>query len=778
MPRHSPLPLLAMVALLGCHPDDDGGFSSQKPASQTDDDGDGYTADVDCDDEDSARHPDADELCDELDNDCDDLIDEDDAVDTLTWYRDEDGDGYGLDSDTVPGCTAPSGTTGEAGDCDDEDADRFPGNDETCDDQDNDCDDLIDEDATDPDPWYHDGDGDGYGDPSDVTYACDHPDDYERYGTDCDDTDATIHPGADDPCDGIDNDCDDVADEDKATWYADTDGDGYGDAASPLEACEEPTGYTTDDTDCDDDDATVHPGGDERLDDKDNDCDGIADEGTPAYDDDADGTAEREGDCDDADPEVHPGADEICGDGIDNDCDASDGGCALTGALETGDAAATMLGTMGEDYAGRLVAGAGDVNGDGLADVLVGAYEASDGATDAGALYLVLGPISGETALSGAAGSLVGSVESDRVGVSGAAPGDADGDGFADFAGGAYLDDSGGEDAGAVFVLYGPVSGPVAGADADAVIVGAVEGTRAGYSVAGVGDASGDGAADLLFGVPLDATVTTKAGAAYLVFGPATGALSTDDADAALLGVNRGDQAGVQTSAAGDLDGDGVSDLLVAAPYLDDAGSEAGGVYLVMGPVSGAVSLEDAAAQLDGTADDDEAGSAVGRAGDTDGDGYDDLLVGAEGNSSVGSSSGAAWLVLGPTPASGSLGDAHASIFGAAAGDRLGSAVSGAGDVDGDGFGDVLIGGWYEDTGARNAGSTWLIYGPWSGTIGPDDADLRVSSPYENARLGGSVAAAGDTDGDGLDDWLVGAHRDATDITDAGAAFLFLGAGM
>ena len=244
--------------------------------------------------------PDA-ELCgDGVDNDGDALIDCDDPGDCSAepTCTDVDGDRYSA-----------------AEDCDDSDPAVFPGATELCDGVDNDCDGTTDQDALDAFTWYADADGDGFGDASNATTACDAPGGFTFDATDCDDTDAAICPGAAEVCDSVDNDCDALVDDDDpdvtgtAIWYLDYDGDGYGaSSAYDTTACDQPSGYEGNGDDCDDLEPGVYPDAVETCDEVDQDCDGTVDEETDCYDDDGDGFAEVEGDCDDESASDFPGA--------------------------------------------------------------------------------------------------------------------------------------------------------------------------------------------------------------------------------------------------------------------------------------------------------------------------------------------------------------------------------------------------------------------------------------------------------------------------------------
>ena len=159
-----------------------------------------------------------------------------------------------------------------------------------------------------------------------VTEACDSPGSHVENSNDCDDGVSYSYPGATEVCDGLDNDCDEEIDEDAvdiSTWYADGDGDGYGDANSSMMSCDEPEGYVSSNNDCNDSAATAYPGGTEvPYDGLDNDCDGddLTDVDGDGYDADITGGD----DCDDEDSDINPASEDIVGDGIDQDCDGSD----------------------------------------------------------------------------------------------------------------------------------------------------------------------------------------------------------------------------------------------------------------------------------------------------------------------------------------------------------------------------------------------------------------------------------------------------------------------
>jgi hypothetical protein len=349
----------------------------------------------DCDDESAATNPASEEVCDGKDNNCDGGVDE--GWPTDAWYRDADDDGYGDAGTFLASCYQPAGYVESWLDCDDGDASVHPDADEFCDGKDNDCDGVVDPDTSvDASMYYGDADGDGFGDPATEATGCSVPADGVLVAGDCDDTDPSVSPDAIEACNTVDDDCDGDVDEagavDELTWYADADGDGYGDAATGVSACDAPAGTVADSLDCDDGDASVNPLAAESCNGVDDDCDGDTDEAGSigesdwytdfdgdGYGADASlvtacdapaGTVGLGGDCDDGDDTVSPAAAERCDD-IDQDCDGDvgdDAGTALwidTSGVSTDVSALLAAGTVaspaviGDDGSATLVVSEG-----------------------------------------------------------------------------------------------------------------------------------------------------------------------------------------------------------------------------------------------------------------------------------------------------------------------------------------------------------------------------------------------------------------------------------
>ena len=576
-------------------------------------------------------------------------------------------------------------------------------------------------------PLKCDRDGDTY-----ASAAC-------EGGDDCDDDDDAVHPGAAEICNGKDDDCDGNQPA-VPSWYADADGDGYGDPLNGVASCDPPSGYVATASDCNDADPNVSPEDPERCDNAiDDDCDGTAVAGEDA---DGDGffadTCLGGDDCDDDAPEINVGAVDECGDGIDSDCSGRDRSCGYEGEYDLAEASATLRSDLDSYDAGRLVE-AGDVTGDGNDDVFVATLYGGGGY---GGGYIVPGPVPGDGTLEengfridssnatyGASRS-IGLGDANRDGiedVSFGAPyasdngqyivfgpvtgdmelehdadawltgrsgtycghgsdlGDLDDDGYEDAVIGAYWDNTGGRSSGTLFVEFGPLSGHVdLESDADVEIAGANQDEYAGRMVHAGEDINGDGVGDFAANAIGASTGGPQAGVVYVVYGPAA-IDSLDDADGSLVGAEAGAIAGTAFTVA-DFDGDGLADVASFA-YIGG-----GSVAITPGPASGEIDLATAETIIEATSMDQQLGSGLG-SGDVDLDGVDELLIGAPGDSECGENwCGAAFLVFSPPTGTWEITDvARASFRGVRQSDQSGQGVA-IGDLDGDGSGELIIG--------------------------------------------------------------------------------------
>ena len=431
----------------------------------------------------------------------------------------------------------------------------------------------------------------------------------------------------------------------------------------------------------------------------------------------------------------------------------------LSNLVAAGSNGFVIIGDAADDNAGLSVSGAGDLNGDGLADLIIGAPVASPSGTYSGSSYVVYGkadtnPVDlSEIETNGDTDGFVieGMTENTFVGHSVSGAGDVNGDGLDDFIVGAYQADPNEPNAGASYVVYGrpDVAGIKDGTAIDLadvvadnggfVINGALEEDQSGYSVSGAGDVNGDGFDDLIVGAPYADPNGSGSGASFVVFGSAAGVtfeladLTAGAADPAtgfvINGVSAGDYSGYSVSGAGDVNGDGLDDLIVGSPESDPNGVLSGASFVVFGKTDGAaVELSTIEANPDDTpaagfmingvaADDTLGRSSVSNAGDVNGDGLDDLIIGAIGDDPNDERSGASFVVYGKT--SGDvveLSDIQKSnggfvINGVGEDDSSGWSVSGAGDVNGDGFADLIIGAPFDSPNGSSSGASFVVFG-------------------------------------------------------------------
>lgn len=784
----------------------------------------------DCNDADATIHPDATESCDGKDNDCDADIDgpfdaDNDGVTTCATIpdckdtdatvfpgssescnsKDDDCDGttdegFDQDNDGYKTC-------GTNADCDDQNADIHPGVTEVCDSKDNDCDGAIDTGIG--TVYYVDADKDGYGTSLNPISACSQPSGYATVSGDCDDTNSAIKPGATETCNTKDDDCDGSVDESlTTTYYPDVDQDGYGGTAGAVQACSVPLGYITTGGDCNDADANVKPGVTETCNSKDDNCDGIADNlpgsGTFYKDIDNDGYGNPAGgvisactrptgysqygtDCNDALNTVYPSANDACGDGIDSNCDGRDGCPTATTPSVASAGAGTVRGTTGNEGLGRSLAMVGDVDGDGFDDLLVGSPRNDLGGTDAGAAFLYLGPVFGTLTFSNADAIFQGELPGDNAGESIAGAGDVNNDGYADLLIGADLNDTNGTNAGAAYLIYGPVSGIVRLSNADVRYYGAAANDRLGYAVDGGGDVNGDGFSDFVIGAyAVDYSSRSDAGCTYYFQGSAslsgTKALST--AKATLCGSSAGEAAGRSLSLGGDLDGDGKGDFLIGA---DGYNSSSGAVYLISSTqaLSGTLDLSSGAnykARFTGEGTNGRLGTTVDHAGDVTGDGLGDLVLGAPNLNYNSSVSGAAYLIPGGSLTGSTTVSSVPSMMRLAGDyyyDYMGTSVAGVGDINADGYDDLAVSAYGTDTSTGSAfyrGSTYIFYGPVTSLSSPSNAAMTINGDVDYTFLNALARGQGDINGDGYLDLAIGSeYTTNSSVSGAGSAYIWPG---
>jgi len=490
---------------------------------------------------------------------------------------------------------------------------------------------------------------------------------------------------------------------------------------------------------------------------------------------DDDGWTEAEGDCDDSNAAVSPAAAEVCDNGVDDDCSGDDDGCRLTGVVDLSAADAILVGEDAGDQAGFSVASAGDVNGDGVDDVIVGAPGAEVGtASDAGAAYLFYGPVSGTLDLSTADAVFTGTTLSDDAGWA-VGGGDLNGDGWSDVVLSAQDRDDGGLNAGAVYVFYGPVYGSNAAATADVTIVGENDGDQLGFRIDAAVDLDLDGIDDLVVSAPDQEGGGALAGCTYVFYGPLAGTVDASAADARIYGPAAGDTAGHGLDVGTDLSGDGYPDLLLGGDENDSGGPNSGAAWVVYGPPTGDLVLTTYDARLAGEDPQDFAGNAVAT-GDVNGDGIGDALVSAPFDDDGGSNAGAVYVVYGPLSGSIDLSAWDAKLTGDVAGLGLGTSVA-AIDLNGDGVDDVVVAADSDDAGGTDAGAAWVFYGPVSGARSVATADLELVGEDAGDGTGGAAAGALDMDGDGFDDLVLGGDGDDAGGSGAGAVWVVRGAG-
>lgn len=388
---------------------------------------------------------------------------------------------------------------------------------------------------------------------------------------------------------------------------------------------------------------------------------------------------------------------------------------------------------------GYCVSTAGDVNGDGYSDVIVGAPYLDNGQTDEGRVYVFHGSSSGLSATPN------WTYERDQatsyLGRSVACAGDVNGDGYSDIIFGAPFFDSGNTNEGRVFVFHGSATGLPS--SVTWLTEGNQDGANAGASVACAGDVNGDGYSDIIYGAPLYDNGQADEGRAVVHLGSATGLLTaahwTAESDQASA------NAGTSVSSAGDVDNDGYSDVVVGTPLWDGGQTDEGRIQIARGSASGLTIVHQT---LEPDFAGEQRGSSVACAGDVNGDGYADVLSG----SPLHSSGGEVDLFLGMSTG---ISAVPTSLSGFQANARFGRSVASAGDFNGDGFSDVIVGAQFHDGTLTNEGRVRCY--PGAAASISNTADRVLPGPVGSSAYGRTVSSAGDVNGDGYSDVIIGA---------------------
>ena len=387
------------------------------------------------------------------------------------------------------------------------------------------------------------------------------------------------------------------------------------------------------------------------------------------------------------------------------------------------------------DQFGSAIADPGDLDADGVRDLVVGVPFDDDDGNDRGALQILFmdnnGRVDQEQKISSKAGSFGGNLGNDDLfGSAVASIGDLNGDGVFDLAVGAPGDDEGGTDQGAVWITFLDAGGRVRQeqiiADGASGFNGDLDNNdRFGSAIAAIGDVNGDGISDLAVGAPNDDDGSNDAGAVWILMMQADGRVASwqkisRDEGGFNGNLNANDHFGAALAGIGDLDNDGIPDLAVGAPDADEGGTDQGSVWILFLDSGGRVRQEQNIADDTGGFDgnlnnDDRFGSAIAAIGDIDNDGIRDLAVGIPNDDDGSDNAGAVWILTLQTNGRVASGQKISQDEGGfdgnlSADDQFGAALAGIGDLDNDGVPDIAVGAPGDNDGGTDQGAVWILF--------------------------------------------------------------------
>lgn len=444
----------------------------------------------------------------------------------------------------------------------------------------------------------------------------------------------------------------------------------------------------------------------------------------------------------------------------------------------------TFTGEAADDAFGWSVSSAGDFDGDGYDDIVIGAWRSDAGGPQSGKVYVYSGQ-SGATLF-----EITGEQPGNELGgaTSGVSSGDFNGDGYDDIIMGARFYSGVGSNSGRAYVfLGGPGPYPVStgASSADMIISGEATGDRLGFSTSNAGDVNGDSYDDFIIGATQDYSGGTAVGRAYVFFGrtgPLPLAVSASAADITLIGEAAGYFFGLSVSGAGDVNSDGFDDMLVGAPQSETSGT-GGRAYIFLGgsgPFPKSILASDADVIFSGESTGDIFGVSSSCAGDINADGHADVVVGASFNDAGGSNAGRAYVFFGGNGAFPSImaaADADIIFTGELANGWFGSIVSGVADVNCDGAYDLLVSATPWDFASPNdSGHAFLFlggFGPYPASVTASSADIVFTGEATGDLFGGSTSGAGDVNGDGCNDLIIGAPKNDVGGLDAGRMYVY-----